>query len=269
MSAQPKIGAESLFFELAGELRLSILIRLTHNSYRLSKLALEIDATMQEAHRNIVRLVDSGLVSKYEEGQFALTPYGKIIVSLIPGYAFLSSQQEYFLEHSLGDLPTKFIQRLSSFQGCEVVHGVMAIIQRWKNLYYESNSYIKEIMAQVPLDLIETLGSKVETGIKFSYIFPRNPIIPRGRRKLLQKIGWQKLLSRGLVERRMVESVNIMTIFNEKHSCVLFPNLKGEPDLNVMFYGDSHQFHDWCEDFFSYQWEKAGPFEESKLSHEV
>ncbi|CAN5291829.1 hypothetical protein BH18THE2_BH18THE2_05610 [soil metagenome] len=269
MSAQPKIGAESLFFELAGELRLSILIRLNHNSYRLSKLAPEIDATMQEAHRNIVRLVDSGLVSKYEEGQFALTPYGKIIVSLIPGYAFLSSQQEYFLEHSLGDLPTKFIQRLSSFQGCEVVHGVMAIIQRWKNLYYESNSYIKEIMAQVPLDLIETLGSKVETGIKFSYIFPRNPIIPRGRRKILQKIGWQKLLSRGLVERRMVESVNIMTIFNEKHSCVLFPNLKGEPDLNVMFYGDSHQFHDWCEDFFSYQWEKAGTFEESKLSHEV
>ncbi|MGI8832587.1 MAG: helix-turn-helix transcriptional regulator [Nitrososphaeraceae archaeon] len=269
MSAQPKIGAESLFFELAGELRLPILIRLTHNSYRLSKLAPEIDATMQEAHRNIVRLVDSGLVSKYEEGQFALTPYGKIIVSLIPGYAFLSSQQEYFLEHSLGDLPTKFIQRLSSFQGCEVVHGVMAIIQRWKNLYYESNSYIKEIMAQVPLDLIETLGNKVETGIKFSYIFPRNPIIPRGRRKILQKIGWQKLLSRGLVERRMVESVNIMTIFNEKHSCVLFPNLKGEPDLNVMFYGDSHQFHDWCEDFFSYQWEKAGTFEESKLSHEV
>jgi len=269
MSAQPKIGAESLFFELAGELRLSILIRLTHNSYRLSKLAPEIDATMQEAHRNIVRLVDSGLVSKYEEGQFALTPYGKIIVSLIPGYAFLSSQQEYFLEHSLGDLPTKFIQRLSSFQGCEVVHGVMAIIQRWKNLYYESNIYIKEIMAQVPLDLIETLGSKVESGIKFSYIFPRNPIIPRGRRKILQKIGWQKLLSRGLVERRMVESVNIMTIFNEKHSCVLFPNLKGEPDLNVMFYGDSHQFHDWCEDFFTYHWEKAGPFEESKLSHEV
>lgn len=269
MSEQPKIGAESLFFELAGELRLSILIRLTHNSYRLTKLASEIDATMQEAHRNITRLVDSGLVSKYDEGEFALTPYGKIIVSLIPGYAFLSSQQEYFLEHSLGDLPSKFIQRISSFQECEVVHGVMAIIQRWKNLYHESNSYIKEIMAQVPLDLIETLGSKVEDGVKFSYIFPRNAIIPRGRRKILQKIGWQKLLSRGLVERRMVESVNIMTIFNEKHSCVLFPNLKGEPDLNVMFYGDSHQFHDWCEDFFSYQWEKAGPFEESKLSHEV
>ena len=56
MSAQPKIGAESLFFELAGELRLSILNRLTHNSYRLSKLASEIDATMQEAHRNILRL---------------------------------------------------------------------------------------------------------------------------------------------------------------------------------------------------------------------
>ncbi|MDQ3971995.1 MAG: transcriptional regulator, partial [Thermoproteota archaeon] len=100
MSEQPRGGAESLFFELAGELRLSILIRLKRNNYRLSKLASEIDATMQEAHRNIARLVDSGLVRKYNDGEFALTPYGKIIVSLIPGYAFLSTQQEYFLEHS-------------------------------------------------------------------------------------------------------------------------------------------------------------------------
>ena len=269
MSEQPKVGAESLFYELAGELRLSILVRLTHSNYRLSKLASEIDATMQEAHRNISRLVDSGLVCKYEHGEFALTPYGKIVVSLIPGYAFLSTQQEYFLEHSLGDLPAKFVQQISSFQGCEVVYGVMAIIQRWKNLYDESNSYIKEIMAQVPLDLIETLGRKVEAGIKFSYIFPRNAIIPRGRRSILQKIGWHKLLAEGLVERRMVKSVGVMTIFNEKSSCVIFPNLKGEPDLNVMFYGNSHQFHEWCEDFFSYQWENAGPFEESKLSHEV
>jgi predicted transcriptional regulator len=269
MSEQPMAGAESLFFELAGELRLSILIRLARSNYRLSKLASEIDATMQEAHRNISRLVESGLVCKYNDGEFALTHYGKVIVSLIPSYAFLSSQKEYFLEHSLGDLPLGFIQRISSFQGLEVVHGVMAIIQRWKNLYYESTSYIKEIMAQVPLDLIETLGNKVESGVKFSYIFPRNAIIPRGRRKILQKIGWQKLLVQGLVERRMVESVGVMTIFNERHSCVIFPNLKGEPDLNVMFYGNSHPFHDWCEDFFSYQWDKAGPFEESKLSQEV
>jgi predicted transcriptional regulator len=269
MSAQPRVGAESLFFELAGELRLSILIRLTKNSYRLSKLASEIDATMQEANRNVSRLIDSGLVCKYDDGQYALTPYGKIIISLVPGYAFLFSQKEFFLEHSLGDLPSKFIQRISSFGGCEVVHGVMAIIQRWKNLYHESSIYINEIMAQVPLDLIETLSTKVEDGVKFSYIFPRNAIIPRGRRKLLQQIGWHKLLAQGLVKRRMVESVGVMTVFNEKHSCVILPNLKGEPDLNVMFYGDSRQFHDWCEDFFSYQWDRAGPFEESKLGHEI
>ena len=95
MSEQPKVGAESLFFELAGELRLSILIRLTSNNYRLSKLASEIDATMQEAHRNVSRLIDSGLVYKYDDGEFALTAYGNIIISaFIPGYAFLFSQKE-------------------------------------------------------------------------------------------------------------------------------------------------------------------------------
>jgi predicted transcriptional regulator len=269
MYNQPKSGAESLFFELAGELRLSILIGLSHKNYRLSRLAAEIDATMQEAHRNITRLIDSGLVFKYNEGEFALTPYGKIVVSLIPGYAFLFSQQEYFLEHSMGDIPVKFIQRIGSFQSCEIVYGVMAILQRWKNLYNESNNYIKEIMAQVPIDLIETISNRVEAGVKFSYIFSSNAIIPKGRSKILQKIGWQRLLAKGLVERRMLDAVKVMTIFNEKNSCVLFPNLKGQPDLNVMFYGESHEFHEWCEDFFSYQWENAGLFEESKLSQEV
>jgi predicted transcriptional regulator len=266
---QPNEGVGSLFFELAGDLRLSMLTRLSHKSYRLSQLSSELDATMQEAHRNMTRLIDSALVAKDKEGELVLTAYGRMVVTMIPSYDFLYRNREFFLDHSLGDLPPKFIQRMGALQKCEMVHGVMAILQRWKNLYSESEKYIREIMAQVPLDLIETVAGRVEHGVKFSYIFASNAVVPKGRTQLLQKVGWRNFISKGLVERRMLPDVRVMTIFNERQGCVLFPNMKGEPDLNVMFYGEDGELLEWCADLFNYQWEKAGPFDEGKLKHEV
>jgi predicted transcriptional regulator len=269
MSDQQPKEVGSLFFELAGDLRLSMLTRLNQENYRLSKLASELGATMQEAHRNMTRLIDSGLVSKDKDGALVLTSYGRTVVTIIPSYSFLSGRRDFFLDHSLGDLTPKFIQRIGAFQNCEIVHGVMAILQRWKNLYSESEKYIKEIMAQVPLDLIETISMRIESGVRFSYIFASNAVVPKGRTQLLQKVGWRNLISKGLVERRMLQEVKVMTIFNERQGCVLFPDKKGEPDLNIMFYGEDKEFLEWCGDLFDYQWEKAGPFDEGKLKHEV
>ncbi len=269
MSEEPNEGVGTLFFELAGDLRLSMLARLNQKDYRLSQLASELDATMQEAHRNMTRLIESGLVSKGKEGELLLTSYGKTVVSLVPSYDFLYKNREFLLDHSLGDLPLKFVQRLGAFRHCEIVHGVMAILQRWKDLYGSSDKYIKEIMAQVPLDLIETVSNKVQQGVTFSYIFSSNAVVPKGRTQLLQKVGWRNFITKGVVERRMLPDVSVMVIFNEKQGCVLFPNQKGEPDLNVMFYGEDPQFLEWCSDFFAYQWDMAGPFDENKLKHEV
>ncbi len=269
LDQEPNEGVGSLFFELAGDLRLLMLTKLSQKSYRLSQLASELDATMQEAHRNMTRLIEAGLVAKGKDGELMLTAYGKTVVIMIPSYDFLYRNKEFFLDHSLGDLPPKFMQRMGAFSKCEVVHGVMAILQRWKNLYAESENHIKEIMAQVPLDLIETVSSRVEQGVKFSYIFAANAVVPKGRNQLLQKVGWRNFIGKGIVERRMLPEVKVMTIFNEKQGCVLFPNMKGEPDLNVMFYGEDKEFLEWCDDLFAYQWEIAGPFDESKLKHEV
>jgi predicted transcriptional regulator len=266
---EPNEGVGSLFFELAGDLRLSMLSKLEQKPYRLSQLASELEATMQEAHRNMTRLIGSGLVAKDKEGELVLTAYGRTVVTLIPSYEFLYHNRDFFMDHSLGDLPTKFIQRMGAFHQCEVVRGVMAILQRWKNLYLESDKYIKEIMAQVPLDVIETVSGRIDKGVKFSYIFASNAVIPKGRTQLLQKVGWRNFISKGLVERRLLPEVRVMTIFNENQGCVIFPDMKGEPDLNVMFHGQDPGFLEWCSDLFTYQWEKAEPFDESKLQREV
>ena len=269
MSEPAEGGVETLFFELAGDLRLSMLTKLQEKDWRLSQLASDLDATMQEAHRNMTRLMDSGLVAKSKEGDLALTPYGQVVVRVLPTYDFLYRNRNYFTDHNLGDMPSKFAHRVGAFSECEVVHGVMAILQRWKNLYAGSEEYIKEIMFQVPLDLIETVVGRVKEGVRFAYIFASNAVIPKGRAEILQKVGWKNYISKGLIERRMLPQVSVMTIFNEKQGCVLFPGPRGEPDLNTMFYGDSRDFLEWCSDYFAFQWEKAGPFDESKLRQEV
>lgn len=260
---------QSVFFELAGDLRLYMLMKLSSKPYRLSQLANDLNATMQESHRNINRLIDSGLVKKTGEGELLLTPYGEIIVSLIPNFNFPFVHKEYFQEHTLSNLPLKFVHRIGSLNNCEIVVGVMAVLQRWKMVYNNSRLYIKEIISQVPIDLIETIAERIHNNVKFSYIFPNDVVIPKGRNELLKKIGWTNMIFKGMVERRLVDKVSIVTIFNEKESCISFPTLKGEPDLNVMFYSKDDSFHEWCEDFFSYEWSRAKQFDESKLRPEI
>ena len=70
----------------------------------------------------------------------------------------------------------------------------MAILQRWKNLYGESEQYIKEIMAQV-LDLIETVSSRVEKGVRFSYIC-RQFCCPKRADQILQRLDGAILSAR-------------------------------------------------------------------------
>jgi predicted ArsR family transcriptional regulator len=59
---EPNEGVGSLFFELAGDLRLLMLTKLNQKNYRLSQLATELNATMQEAHRNMTRLIEAGFI---------------------------------------------------------------------------------------------------------------------------------------------------------------------------------------------------------------
>ena len=111
-------------------------------------------------------------------------------MSLIPSYNFLFNNKDYFLEHDLGDLPIQFIQRIGAFQNCEVVHGVMAILGsdgRCFTRHLPNTS--RKVMTQVPLDLIETLSLRIHSGVRFSYIFPSDVVIPKGRRQLLLKFG--------------------------------------------------------------------------------
>jgi predicted transcriptional regulator len=257
---------EKSFFELASEQRLSILFRLAEKHAKISQLAKALDITMQEAHRNANRLQDAGLVEKDPDGVFSLTTFGNTIIKQIPTFNFLSKHKEYFSEHMLGELPIKFIMRLGALDRCEFVKGVVAILERWKDIYRQAGEYIYEMVPQVPIDLIEPAIAQVkEKGVKYSYIFPRNVIIPKGRKELVKKLGHNELLNKGAIERRMVDRVQVAVVLNEKQSAVMFPSQKGETDMNMMFYSEDSVFHEWCLDYFRYRWYGSEIFDESQL----
>ena len=106
----------NIFMELAGESRYEILLMLNEQKWRSAQLAKELNLTIQETHRNTVRLADASLIKKDSDGFFSLTPYGRIMVSQLGSFDFLTKYKEYFEEHFPSDLPSKFLQRIGNLK---------------------------------------------------------------------------------------------------------------------------------------------------------
>lgn len=270
-------GIQQIFFELASEQRLSLLSKLNRRQsksngvYNLSTLATELDATMQEVHRNLNRLMDAGLIEKSSAGIFSLTTFGSTIMNQISTFDFLSRNMEYFSTHTLGKrTPTKFIQRIGALNNCELISGLVAVVELWKrHIYDQSTEYICGMLPQIPLDLIEAVIPKIKElgGIKFSYILPQKALVPRKRDDLLKNSGFHEFLKKGIVERRMVDTMEVATLVNEKQATIMFPTARPnrETDMNSVFFSEDPLFHEWCLDFFRHNWNNSQSFDASKL----
>ena len=253
------------FLELASPQRLQILFKLSEKSFTITEMAKELDSTKQEVHRNFRRLEDSRLIEKNVDGKYSVTTFGKTMCTQVPSLVFLSENMEYFEDHEFGDVPIKFIMRTGQLAGGKHIKGVVKVLEQWKTIYKNANEYVYEAFYEVPLDLIEPIVKRIKNGIQFNYIFSKSAVIPKGRKDLLQKLGFDKLIEKGLVERKMRDTVLTVVVLNEKEACVLFPNRKGEADMSEMFYGNDPMFHEWCLDYFRYCWYGSDVFQESKL----
>lgn len=266
----PTIGESAAYFlELASEQRLEILLNLLEKKYKISEMSKKLEATIQEVYRNFERLAKAGLITKDVDDYYHLTVYGRTICSQMPSMVFLSGNRKYFEKHDFGDLPIKFIMRIGQLAGGRKIEGVVKVFAKWKDVYKNANEYIFEMLTEVPLDLIEPLVKRIKEGIKFHYIFDEKAVVPKGRKKLLKKLEFEKLIERKLVERRMITGLKVVIVLNEKEACVSFPDTDGRADLTHTFYGSDPLFHEWCLDYFRYCWYASGQFQESKLKESI
>jgi hypothetical protein len=96
--------------------------------------------------------------------------------------------------------------------------------------------------------------------------------VPKIRNELQKSSGYHELLEQGIIERRMIDKIEVAIVLNERQATVMFPTLKGEVDMNHMFSikeakpNTDSLFHEWCVDFFRYCWYNSKPFDERKLT---
>ena len=251
--------------DLASPQRLNILFKLLSKDSTPTEIAKELESTKQEVHRNFIRLEESGLIEKKNNGKYSTTTFGETVCTQVPTIVFFSQNRKYFEEHTFIDIPYKFKIRCGQLAVSQHVKGVSKVLEQWKTIYKNSREYIYEILSEAPLDLIEPLVKQIKKGIKFQYIFSESTVVPKGRKDLLKKLGFNNLIEKGLIERKMAKNVQTIIVLNEKEACVLFPKNDGESDLTEMFYSDDPMFHEWCLDYFRFCWYGSDEFIESKL----
>ncbi len=253
------------YLELASDQRLEILFRLQQQHSRNSQMAKIMGSTKQEVHRNFSRLIGSGLIAKNIDGKYHLTTYGQTICTQVPTLMFFAGNKHYFEDHVFGDIPNKFIMRVGQLSNGHRIKGVTKVLEECKSIYNNAEEYVYEILAELSLERLTTLAAKTTGDVKLSYIASESSVVPNGRKKLIEKLGWRKLIDKGFIERKMKKQVQTMLILNENEACLMFPRINGEVDLSEAFWSDRESFHEWCLDYFRYSWGTAGTWQESKL----
>ena len=254
------------FLELASEQRLAILLKLQNGHVKVSAIAKELEATVPEVYRNFERLVKADLISKNSDGSYGITAIGRILCAQVSLIGFLSENKKYFKNHDFDLLPEKYIQRMGALEKGNIVKGFVKVQEKWKEIYSDAEQYIYNILFEVPYtpDIMELLIKKINSGVMVRSIFSESAIIPKERRQVFDKLGLKDLILQGKIERKMKENVSTIIILNEKEAGVMFPS-RGEVDISEAFFSKDKSFHEWCLDYFSSNWDLAGPFRETKL----
>ena len=261
---------EEIFSSLANSQRLAILYIISENKKTLSSIAKELRITTQETHRNLNKLMNSNIIEKDFRGYFSLTVFGEMIIKNISAINFLSKYKKFFSEHNFHNIPIKFIQRIGALENSEFLSGFVAVIEYIKRMYQNCERYIYSILPQVPLDLIHTAIPIVrDRDLKFKHILPTDALIPKKSEEFLKNEGYSQLLQKGLIERRMVTTINLGIVLTEKQALVMFPLSKSHVDMNFIFCNnvsmDGGLFHEWCLDYFNEIWNTAKTFDAGKL----
>jgi predicted transcriptional regulator len=258
-------NASENFLELSSHQRLQILFNLLEKPSKISDMAKKLEATSQEVHRNFMRLEDNGFITKTNDGSYRLTTYGKTMCTQVPTIVFLSKNRKYFEVHEFDDIPPKFVLRIGQLSNGDYIKGVTKVLEKWKEVFNNSQEYIYGILVEEPPDLIEPLVKKAKKGIKVQSIFSETTIVPKERKKILEDLGFDKLIDSKQVERKMKKNVKTVVVLNEKEACVSFPKHNGESNITEMYYSTDPMFHEWCLDFFRYSWYGSDIFQERRL----
>ncbi|GKS67894.1 transcriptional regulator [Nitrosarchaeum sp.] len=259
MSSEDDFSASEIFMELASQTRLEILGMLEQKPCRSTELAKKLNLTIQEMHRNTSRLSKEKIIQKDSEGFFSLTEYGLLVAKQISYFAFLKKFQQFFKDHSTGNIPTKFLQRIGSLKNSELIYKVTNVQEKIKKMEKDSKKYIRLTLAQAWDEEGKILLDKMKNGIKVETIWDDDSVMPDEIDTAVRPKFMKFKKSGNYDSKHYRGKIGLSTIITEDTAAVLLPHEKDEIDFNTMFLSTDKEFHEWCIDLFEYFWSNSVP----------
>jgi predicted transcriptional regulator len=239
-----KLG--DLLFELSSEERMTILSNLSREPLKLSHLAQRQEMTVTETSRHLQRLSDAELILKDVEGLYKVTPYGRLVLSLIPSLGFVSENRAYFQEHDTSMLPPEFIARFGELSIFTFEEDTISNLVHHMKIFEESEEFCWSAANQFHLGSPPLVPESLKRGVEMRSILPTEVIPPPGFKP-----------PEG-VQRRTLPGFNMVLIVSDKEAVLGLPYLNGKMD-HAQYFSTDPKFLKWCRDLHLYYWDRAKP----------
>jgi parallel beta-helix repeat protein len=251
-------GFYDLLFELSNEHRHLILLLLKKKAMRITDIAKEMELNNPEIRRHISRLRDIGLIQRDVEGYYHLTPYGETSLILFQEFEFLSSNSEYFMNHSLSGIPTRFVKQIGELHDSNSLATAMDFFRHTENLLKDSEKYVWFLVDQFPMNSLSTIIETIDRGVRFRIIEPKERVLDPDLDTMTSEEtrALNRTRRTPLVEQRMLDQVSLL-LFLSDTSCVLaFPTSDGQHDYKG-FTATNDSAINWCKELFQHYWDEA------------
>jgi predicted transcriptional regulator len=240
-------GLDRVFYELASESRLSILLELLAKNYKMQELARKLDLTDTEAFRQLQRLCEALLIQRQSDGSYAITQYGRLLMQFSRSFEFASKFKDCLLTRDLWQLPEPFVNRLGELTQASLNTDTIEMLNAADLLIRKIEKYLW-VMADKPMNLMDD---------DITQRFKENPFTMR----LLLDERSEPLFShvpeiKGILEKRVVPVLPVAMVMSEKYAGINMHSIDGRTD-NAIFYGKDPTFLKWVSDLFLYYWEQG------------
>jgi len=250
----------SLLFEISNEYRHGILLLLQKKALRITDIAKKMDVNNPEVRRHISRLRDADLIQRDIEGFYHLTPFGELVLRQLREMEFTSRHRGYFESHSLANLPSNLISRISNLSESRFTADIMNLLYNIETIIKEAEEYIWFNVDQYPVTTLSYIVKALDRGVEFRTIEHEEKIA--GPHLIFQAPDEAQTLTRvrttPLVEQRTSSKVDVILYLSEKRCVIAFPDVDGKFDYQG-FTATDEQALKWCRDLFLHYWETAEP----------
>jgi len=234
---------ENFFTELSNESRINILFLLYQEKLNLTQISLKLSQSLPEVSRNLSRLNNKEFIRKDSNGYYHLSNFGLATICLLPGFAFLITNKDYFLQHSFVSIPRELFCRIGELANSSRVTGFLRVIDLIESCLLKAEKKIFMMGEQILLKNAQQIEEKTNLGVEFSSLFPEDYVLPI-------KFGHSAI--NHINNSRYLNEIKTFIMLTEKEAVIAFPDNSNRIDYNDAIYGKDRLSLKWCEDLANY-----------------